>query len=791
MKKHKKILFIASFAESLPNFRGHLIQSFTNAGFQVHCAAPELSRHSYVTKQLEEWKCVCHDLPFNRISLNPLPDLVALLVLTYLIFRHRFQIVLGYTIKPIIYGTVVSWLFRVPIRTALVTGLGYSFTEQDGKGYSFAQIIAQHLYRIAMFCATQVFFQNNDDLNLFLENSWVHPGKTTLIAGSGVNLSTFQFEPIKRDSPLHFLMIARFLRDKGLLEYVEAARIVKRRYPSVVFSLAGWLDENPAAILSNDLDTWVSEDTIKLLGKLDDVRPAIVACSAYVLPSYREGMPRTVLEAMAIGRPIITTDAPGCRDTVAEGENGFLVPIKSSSALAEAMTRFIEHPECLEQMGRKSRELVEQKYDVRQVNETILKILGVISDAALETSPELSKALGEKHFAERTKICIVASSPMTIQAFLLNHIEMLSRHYDVSVAANFTDLDKKTRTGVLNHKVAIHRKIDIFGDILALFHLYTFFRRNRFFAVLSVTPKAGLLTSLAGILAEVPVRFHWFTGQIWATRRGISRLFLKSLDKFVAYLCTEVLVDGHSQHEFLKNQGVLPVGKGVVLGKGSISGVDFDRFNVDRNIRIRVRNELGISDDAVVILYLGRINRDKGVLDLAYAFDALAKKMTTVRFLCVGPDEENLVPIIKQICAVCLDRVIFKGYVAHPEVMMNASDIFCLPSYREGFGSVVLEAAACGVPSVVSRIYGLVGSVVEGKTGLLFEPGNIVEMGDALLSLCENEPLRSEMAAAARSRTLESFSSDDITDELLKFYSEYVPVRDATYYETEDCSNAA
>ena len=777
MKNRKKILFIASFAESLPNFRGHLIQSFTNAGFQVHCAAPKLRRHSHVTRKLEEWKCICHDLPFNRISLNPLPDLVALLVLTYLIFRHRFQIVLGYTIKPIIYGSVVSWIFRVPIRSALVTGLGYSFTEQGGRGYSLAQRIAQHLYRIAMFCATQVFFQNNDDLDLFLENRWVSPAKTTLIAGSGVNLSTFQSTPIKRDSPLHFLMIARFLRDKGLVEYVDAARIVKRRYPTVVFSLAGWLDNNPAAIIPGDLDTWVSEDTINLLGKLEDVRPAIAACSVYVLPSYREGMPRTVLEAMAIGRPIITTDAPGCRDTVAEGENGFLVPIKSSSALAEAMTRFIEHPECLEQMGRKSRELVEQKYDVRQVNETILKRLGVISDTVSETSPELSKAPGKKHFAEKTKICIVASSSMTIQAFLLHHIGVLSKHYDVSVVANFADADIKTRPGVLNHKVKIHRKIDIFGDISALFHLLAFFRRNRFFAVLSVTPKAGLLTSLAGVFADVPVRFHWFTGQIWATRRGISCLFLKSLDRVVAYLCTEVLVDGHSQYEFLKNQRVLPVGKGVVLGKGSISGVDFDRFNVDRDIRIRIRNELGISHDDVVILYLGRINRDKGVLDLAYAFDALAKKMTNARFLCVGPDEENLVPIIKQICAACLDRVIFKGYVAQPEVMMNASDIFCLPSYREGFGSVVLEAAACGVPSVVSRIYGLVDSVVEGETGLLFTVGNVLEMYDALLSLCRNEALRMEMAAAAMSRTLEMFSRDDITGELVKFYSRYVPVR--------------
>ena len=778
MKKPKKILFIASFAESLPNFRGHLIRSFTNAGFQVHCAAPELSRHSRVKRELEEWKCICHDLPFNRISLNPLPDLVALLFLTYLILRHRFQIVLGYTIKPIIYGGVVSWLFRVRIRSALVTGLGYSFTEQGGRGYSLTQRIAQHLYRIAMFCSTQVFFQNNDDLNLFLRNRWVKPAKTTLIAGSGVSLSTFQRAPFKQDSPLHFLMIARFLRDKGLLEYVEAAKIVKRKYPTAVFSLAGWLDDNPATILADNLDRWVSEGTINLLGKLEDVRPAIEACSVYVLPSYREGMPRTVLEAMAMGRPVITTDAPGCRDTVVEGENGFLVPIKSSSALAEAMIRFIENPLLMEPMGIKSREFAEQKYDVCDVNETILKILGVTSEAVSKTVPEVFKAPEKKHFAEKEKICIIVSTPMTIQAFLRYHIEMLSKHYDVSIVANFSEPDNYGPTGGSNYDVKIHRKVRLLGDLSALVNLCSFFRQNQFCATLSVTPKAGLVTSLAGVLVGVPVRFHWFTGQIWVTRRGISRLFLKSLDRFVANSCTEVLVDGHSQYEFLKSQGVVPVRKGVVLGKGSISGVDFERFHVNADIRTRVRDELGVSSDDVIILYLGRINRDKGVLDLAYAFDALARKMTNIRFLCVGPDEENLVPIIKQICANCLDRINFKGYTDQPNVMMNASDIFCLPSYREGFGSVVLEAAICGLPSVVSRIYGLEGSVVENKTGLFFEPKNISEIAEKLSILCENKQLRLEMAQAAKERTQKYFSKEDITNELVGFFHRYVPLCD-------------
>ena len=789
--KDKRILLIASFPESLPNFRGDLIQAFNKAGFHVHCAAPELSGHIKVKNKLDNWNCTCHNLPFKRSGINPIFDLMALISLVFLLFRYRFQIVIGYTIKPIIYGSVAAWLLRVPIRVALVTGLGFSFTSLDGFGYSFTQLVAQHLYRIAMFCATKVFFQNKDDSALFVDNGWVDPAKIQLIAGSGVNTACFPFVSVTQKSPIHFLMIARFLRDKGLVEYVEAARIIKRKFPSVVFSLAGWLDNNPAAVPQEDLNRWVSEGTVNLLGKLEDVCPAISACSVYVLPSYREGTPRTVLEAMAMGRPVITTDAPGCRDTVIEGENGFLVPIKSPAALVEMMMRFIEQPELLEVMGKKSREFAEGKYDVHKVNEKILKSLDVISGDALNILSEPPKVFKEIFKLGKPRICIIASSQMTIQAFLLYHIEMLSKYYDVTVVANFPEVDMENHPGFLAHRIDIQRKIDIVRDITALFYLWHFFVQNGFHAILSVTPKAGLLAVVAGFFAGVPVRFHWFTGQIWVTRKGFRRDFLKSLDWFVARLSNKVLVDGHSQQKFLLDQRVLSSNKGVVFGKGSISGVDFSRFKVDRSLRDRVRNQLGISSDEVVILFLGRINTDKGILDLASAFSSLAKKDAKVKLLCVGPDEENLLPVMKEVCRDVLDRVIIKGYTSRPEAMMNASDIFCLPSYREGFGSVVLEASVCGLPSVVSRIYGLEGSVVENVTGLFFEPKNIAEISDKLLLLCGNEALRLKMAEAAMARTLKYFSRERITNELIEFFSRYVPVRDASYCETEDFSNAA
>ena len=205
---------------------------------------------------------------------------------------------------------------------------------------------------------------------------------TVVVNGSGVNVTDFNVLPFPlnaQNSPkLSFLLIARLLGDKGVREYAEAAKLIKKQYPEVEFHLVGWIDENPAAIQQSELDMWIADLRLKYWGKLSDVRPAIAASSVYVLPSYREGTPRTVLEAMAMGRAIITTDAPGCRETVAQGENGFLVEVKSVTSLVNAMQEFIHKPELIEQMGQRSREIALHKYDVHQVNRHMMQEMGLI-----------------------------------------------------------------------------------------------------------------------------------------------------------------------------------------------------------------------------------------------------------------------------------------------------------------------------------------------------------------------------------------------------------------------------
>jgi glycosyltransferase involved in cell wall biosynthesis len=293
-------------------------------------------------------------------------------------FREfRPDIVLTYTIKPVIYGLLAARLVGVPRRFAIITGLGYTFVGADLKA-RLAGAAARQLYRLSLRGADLVFFQNPDDRALFERLGLLRaPDQAVLVNGSGIDLDQFQPVPLPGDT-VSFLLIARLLKDKGVREYIETARQVRSRHPGTQFHLVGWLDQgNPAGIAEDELRAWITEAVICYHGQLDDVRPAIAATSVYVLPSYREGTPRTVLEAMAMGRPIVTTDVPGCRETVRQGVNGYLVPAQDASALAGALERFLLEPSLIEAMGRESRRIAVEKYDVRKVNATILEAMGL------------------------------------------------------------------------------------------------------------------------------------------------------------------------------------------------------------------------------------------------------------------------------------------------------------------------------------------------------------------------------------------------------------------------------
>jgi glycosyltransferase involved in cell wall biosynthesis len=325
------------------------------------------------------------------------------------------------------------------------------------------------------------------------------------------------------------------------------------------------------------------------------------------------------------------------------------------------------------------------------------------------------------------------------------------------------------------HPVAIERAISPLADLRALLQLTALLTRIRPAAVHSLTPKAGLVAAFAAFIARVPMRTHTFTGQVWATRSGLARTLLRGLDGIIPLLDTHVLADSASQLAFLRAEGVLGRDAGQVIGKGSVAGVDAQRFRPDPQARAQVRAELDIPSDATVFLFAGRLNRDKGVLDLADAFSTLARARDDVFLLLVGPDEGSLAAEIAARTGGS-SHVRFAGWTEALERYMAASDVFCLPSHREGFGAVIIEAAAAGLPSIGSHVYGITDAIEDGLTGVLVPPGDAAALAAAMRELAGHPDVRIALGTAARARALRDFSADALSEAFLDFYRRALPV---------------
>ena len=307
-------------------------------------------------------------------------------------------------------------------------------------------------------------------------------------------------------------------------------------------------------------------------------------------------------------------------------------------------------------------------------------------------------------------------------------------------------------------------------DINALFADYASHHQtkgNKWFHRLGIPL---IMLTLIGMLARVPVRIHTFTGQVWATRKGAMRLLLKTCDRLIAQFATHILIDSSSQRTFLLQQGIVAKEKSFVLGHGSISGVDVRRFRPNPTARQEIRSKNGVPAESLVFLYMSRLTRDKGALVMAEAFAKFAARDDRSHLFVVGPDEDGIRPAMTHLFGECLPRVHFFGFTSVPEQFMAGADVLCLPSYREGFGTVLINAAAVGIPALASRVYGSVDAVEDGTTGLLHQAGNAFEMVDHMIRLKDDPSLRKTLGDNGRCRAMRDFSEEYVTSAVLNFY---------------------
>ena len=350
-------------AWNVVNFRLGLIEALLAQGHQVHVLAPQGPEFA----ALARLGCVTHALDIDCKGTHPVKDFRLMLQLRSCYARIQPDVALHYTIKPVIYGSLAARSLGIPALNT-ITGLGTAFLSSG-----WLQAMVKKLYRAALQQAKVVVFQNPDDRQLFLDTGLLQAAQAMLIPGSGID--TQRFTPVALPdqdgrAPV-FLLLGRMLRDKGVVEYVEAARMLKARCPGARFALLGFLDvENVSAISRAQLDAWVAEGVIECWGETHDVRPMIARADCVVLPSYREGMPRTLLEAAAMARPLVASDVPGCREVVEHGVNGMLCQVKSASALAQAMANIAElSPADREVLGAAGRRKVEQRFSLNKVIE--------------------------------------------------------------------------------------------------------------------------------------------------------------------------------------------------------------------------------------------------------------------------------------------------------------------------------------------------------------------------------------------------------------------------------------
>lgn len=372
------------------------------------------------------------------------------------------------------------------------------------------------------------------------------------------------------------------------------------------------------------------------------------------------------------------------------------------------------------------------------------------------------------------KIAFVVAIPGTARAFLYNHFLQLTSIFEVHLLANFPDEASKTlftEIGVKFHTFPIKRKISLLDDLKALWILCKIFKQEKFDSVHSVTPKAGLLTAIAGKLANIPHRIHIYTGQVWATRKGVMRKLLKFMDRIPAMLNTKLLVDGHSQRKFLIAEGVLKENNSTVLAKGSICGVKLDNFKISAEVRHAERVKLGIKSDDVVYIFLGRLNHDKGIGELYEAFDKMVIECPKAKLVFYGSDEEGYeakslnYPNIKRNI-----NFFYPGRTSKPYDALQGGDVFVLPTWREGFGSSVIEAQALALPVITSDAYGVVDASVAGVTGLRCKVGDAKGLYECMKQYYFDSDLRNKHGEEGRKRVEELFDNNFVTQAWVDFY---------------------
>ena len=707
----KKIAIVSSNFLSIKSFLSKSIEELSKNNFIYIYTNSGTQDEFFLNKNIK-----LINLPMTR-NINLFRDLQCFVKLLFIIFKLKPDIIFTITPKGGLIGILTSFILNTKIRVHYYTG--QVWVTRKGFVKKILKFVDKIIFKMSTDCLTDSNLQKK-----FLEEEKVvkRDFLKVLANGSICGVDTARFFPnfdnrkIVREQlniseeTILLLFLGRLNKDKGILDLAEVVNeIIEKDKKNISLLVVGPDEENIKSKIQKLCKNSINK--IHFIEFTNQPEKYMSAADIFCLPSYREGFGMAALEAGACALPVITSRIYGLIDAVKEDYTGLFHEVRNKNQIKNCIIRLVDNKELREKLGKQGRERVLKEFEQKYVTGEFVKYIQ-------------QKIIIKKY------ISIVSSNQLSVELFLNKQIKLLSENNHINIFTNLkfnnfiTEINKNYNNIKFN-QINIKRRVSIFWDVYSFVSLIFLLLLKKTDILFTITPKGGFLGIFSAYILRIKQRIHWYGGQVWFSRTGYVKVILKNIDKLIYKLSTNVLTECNSQKKFLEEEKVVKRDFLKVLANGSICGVDTARFFPNFDNRKIVREQLNISEETILLLFLGRLNKDKGILDLAEVVNEIIEKdKKNISLLVVGPDEENIKSKIQKLCKNSINKIHFIEFTNQPEKYMSAADIFCLPSYREGFGMAALEAGACALPVITSRIYGLIDAVKEDYTGLFHEVRN-------------------------------------------------------------------
>jgi glycosyltransferase involved in cell wall biosynthesis len=775
LSKRPKILITTTAAETVYSFFKEQIPYLLRQGYSIEIAAGEgtwIKIHD-VRKRFD---VPVHTIPFVR-GINPFSDIRAIVLLYFLLRREKPEILHTSTAKASVISLIAAWLAGVPVRIYLLRGI--TIFQQRGTRWFFYSIVQ----KLQCHLSHHVLCVSKSNKNFFLEHRLCCADKLSILnngSSHGVDANDM-FNPEKADqsvitgmqlkysiekNDIVFGFIGRFVNEKGIEDLVNAWLTFIKEHKQTHLFIVGHRETRDS--ISKDIFTkMIGEPSIHVVDNIIDPYYYYCLFDIFVFPSYREGLPNSVLEASAMTIPVITTDALGCVDSVKNNETGFIIPVQNESELLLKMDLLYNDGELRSRLGNNARKFVLNFFDPNALSDKLGRFL--------------RKQCSIRGVALKPRIAIVTTVPTSLFHFFSNQIAPIQNSgFDVFFISsqgnewiNSKTVEEKYGIKVLSVPFK-NAFLSLFSDLKSIISLILLFRRLHLDVLYYCTPKAGILTSISGYITRVPFRIYSISGVFYFGKRDIIAKTTLILERITCWLSHKVTVLSQSNYRYLLEKQVCPEHKMGILSKGSIQGVDsnvlFNREKIDPKNILALKRELNIPETAVIFGFIGRLVKEKGVVELIKAWNELKTDSAYSVLIIIGPRKGAHGSLAETIYSEIENDPTIKLIDHHIEdlsLYYACMDVFLLPSYREGFPSVVLEAAAMELPVITTDSIGCIDSVVEGVTGFCVPVKNVGKLKEKMSVLLHEPQLRREMGKNARKRVINDFDCDSVTKELI------------------------